>query len=238
MCLLFAVNACSCSNNKKVTIIINDKENKPTDQIDINEPSESDASNPETAYKNLVALANKQLVETKHLNTNLDYVSGITSLEYSENRTTFCALGDKQDDYSYFVKITLNHTFESLDNFVYEMTNLKLSNSALKYAVTCEVMNTYCNEAFNDKFSDSIYDNDTLTNFDYSKLFKYCAYRADGSDDSFVSCTYIGRDSKIYSINEIAYNIATNDFTVANRYSISSSDNAMMYDLLYKAVND
>ena len=40
-----------------------------------------DEADPEIAYKNLISLANKQLVDTRHLNSNLEHVSGLVSLE-------------------------------------------------------------------------------------------------------------------------------------------------------------
>ena len=188
-----------------------------------------DEADPEIAYKNLISLANKQLVDTRHLNSNLEHVSGLVSLEYTTNRIVFCALGDKQDDDNYLVKITMNHTFELPGDFVYQMTNLKLNSAVSTYGVSCEVMNVYNNEAINDKFDESKLE--TLINFDESKIFKHKAYRADGSEDAFFSVTYAGIDSKIHSINAMEYNTATNDFTIASEYSISPSDSEKMYDL-------
>ena len=123
----------------------------------------------------------------------------------------------------------MNHTFDLPGDFVYQMTNLKLTNSTTNYGVSCEVMDVYNNEAINDKFDESKLE--TLTHFDESKIYKHKPYRAEGSEDTFFSVTYAGIDSKIHSINAMAYNTATNDFTIANRYSISPSESDKMYEL-------
>ena len=188
-----------------------------------------DEADAEIAYKNLKALAEKQLVEVKRLNGDLEHVSGLTSLEYSSSKITFCALGDIQEDDNYLVKVTMKHNFELPGDFVYQMTNLKLNGAVSTYGVSCEVMTVYNDEVINDKFDESKLE--TLTNFDESKIFKHKAYRADGSSDTFFSVTYAGLDSKIHSINAMEYNANTNGFTIASEYSISPSDSEKMYDL-------
>ena len=229
MCMLFAVNACSC--DKKINTTVSDKNKTKQIEYPIKDmPEDIDEGNPNKAYYNLVALADKQLVEIKRLNGDLEHVSGLVSLEYATNRIVFCALGNKQDEDNYLVKITMNHTFELPGDFVYQMTNLKLNSAVSTYGVSCEVMYIYNNEAINDKFDESKLE--TLTNFDESKIFKHKAYRADGSSDTFFSVTYVGTDSRIHSVNTIEYNYATNGFTVTSEYSISASESENMFELM------
>jgi len=188
-----------------------------------------DEADPEIAYNNLVALANKQLIETRHLNANLEYVSILTSLEYTQNKITYCALANAQEIDKYLVKVTMNHFFEYPGDFVYAMTNLKLTNSATTYGVSCEVMKSENGEYINEKFDELKMS--VLTEWDTEKIYKHQAYRADGSETYYFSVTYAGTDSKIYSTNEMEFNQSENSLTMASKYSIAPTESDDMYEL-------
>ncbi|MBO7615222.1 MAG: hypothetical protein J6T15_05945 [Bacilli bacterium] len=182
------------------------------------------------AYKNLCALANKQLIEHKNLNTSLEYVEGLSSIEYTASKVTYCALGNKQDEFNYMVKVTMIHNFGSIEAFIYQMTNLKLSSAVSTYGVSADVLNIYSDESINNKFDDLA--PSILPHYDASRVFTHTAYRAEGSSVSYFSVTYAGDDSQLHSTNEMMYNETSSDFTVASLYDISPSTSEKMYDLL------
>lgn len=194
---------------------------------DNGELKEADAA---TAYKNLCSLANKQLIEKKNLNASVEYVSGLASIEYTNAKVTYCALGNNQDEYDFMVKITMNYLFSGVDEFVYKMTNLNINNATSDYGVSCEALYIYNDERINDKFDDKL--ETTLPKYDTEKVYTHTAYRADGSDVTYFSVTYAGTDAKLHSINEMMYNETLDEFTIANEYEISAIDNEKMYTLL------
>ena len=194
------------------------------------ENGEQQEANAEEAYKNLCSLANKQLIEHKNLNSNLEYVEGISSIEFAANQVVYCALGNKQDEYNYMVKITMSHNFGNADAFIYQMTNLNLNNAVTTYGVSTEVSDIYSSETINDKFDDKA--PSALPRYDASKVFIHYAYKPTNSDVAYFSVTYAGDDGQLHSTNEMMYNDTSMDFTVASIYAISPSSSAKMYDLL------
>jgi len=191
---------------------------------------EKQEANAEEAYKNLCSLANKQLIEHKNLNSNLEYVEGISSIEFAANQVVYCALGNKQDEYNYMVKITMSHNFVNADAFIYQMTNLNLNTAVTTYGVSTEVSDIYSSETINDKFDDKA--PSALPRYDASKVFIHYAYKPTNSDVAYFSVTYAGDDGQLHSTNEMMYNDTSMDFTVASIYAISPSSSAKMYDLL------
>ena len=192
-----------------------------------NEVVEADS---EIAYKNLCTLANKQLISVKNLNKDLEYVSGLLSLVYSNSKVTYCALGNKQPGSSYLVKVTMQYIFNDDDTFVFKMTNLDMMSAVITYSVTTEVMNIFNDENINNKFDDKI--NTTLPLYDMDKVYRHIPYRADGSEQTFFSVTYAGTDLKIHSINEMAYNTLSDEFTIADEYTADPTLDEKMYALL------
>ncbi|MBO7615221.1 MAG: hypothetical protein J6T15_05940 [Bacilli bacterium] len=234
MCILFT--ACSCETNKKIVINFNNDEyvSHKDDEEEVKEGSTVDSSNIEgnsqLAYNSLCSLANKQLIDSKNLNTSLNYISGLSSIEYSSYKVTYCALGNKQDEYNYIVKVTMNHRFDSTDAFIYQMTNLKLNEAVTKFAVISEVFAIYTSEAINDKFDDLA--STILPHYDASRVFTHTAYRAEGSSVVYLSVTYSGDDSQLHSINGMMYDDTLMDFIVEGIYDISPSTGKKMYDLI------
>ena len=183
------------------------------------------------AYKNLCSLANRQLKEKKNINNDVDYISGLASLEFGNNLVTYCAKGDKQDEYSYMVKVTMNYAFTNGESeFMFKMTNLNANTAAITYSVSCEVMSIYNEERINNRFDDLL--GVTLPLYDTEKVYTHTAYRADGSETTHFSVTYAGTDSMIHSINEMTYNESLDQFTVSNEYKIAPTTDGNLYALL------
>ena len=191
---------------------------------------EKQEANAEEAYKNLCSLANKQLIEHKNLNSSLEYIEGISSIEFATNQVVYCALGNKQDEYNYMVKITMNHNFGNIDAFIYQMTNLKLNTAVTTYGVSTEVSEFYSTETIDNIFDDKA--SSILPHYDASKVFIHYGYKPDNSDVAYFSVTYAGDDGQLHSTNEMMYNDTSMDFTIASMYAISPSSSAKMYDLL------
>ena len=111
------------------------------------------------------------------------------------------------------------------------MANLQLNDAVDTYNVSSQVFDIYISEIINDKFDDKA--PTTLSHYDTNKTFTHITYKADSSDEAFVSVTYKGDNDLIYSINEMKYDNVTTDFTVVgDGYSISTSSSAQMYGLL------
>ena len=193
------------------------------------ESGEQQEANAEEAYKNLCSLANKQLIEHKNLNSSLEYVDGLSSIEFAANQVVYCALGNKQDDYNYMVKITMSHNFVNADAFIYQMTNLNLNTAVTTYGVSTQVYDIHFSEIVSDKIDEKA--PSTLSHYDASKTFMHIPYKAD-NDATYVSVTYAGDDGQLHSTNEMMYNETAMDFTVASIYAISPSSSAKMYDFL------
>ena len=212
----------------KDAVFIEGEGNKDNENEDV-------VGDPEVAYANLIKLANQQLISTKtFLNRDLNYVGGLASIEYSSSKVTFCALGNEQDDYSYLVKVTMNYNFVDEDGFVYKMTNLNLnSNVAVNYGVSTEVWELSFDENIGNKFDDKV--SETLPKYDPEKVFAHFAYKVD--DDFYFAVTYAGIDSKIYSMNEMIYNSALDEFTITSEYSVSPNQNVKMYALLESIIS-
>ena len=198
-------------------------EGQPDDNLE-----EEVTADPELAYGNLMKLANQELIGAKNLNRGLNYVRGLASIEYANNKVVFCALGDEQDDYSYLVKVTMNYNFLDEDGFIYKMTNLNLNNAVLTYGVSSEVYDLSFEESIGNKFDDKV--SETLPKYDSNKPYVHPAYKV--GDDYYFAVTYAGIDSKIYSMNDMVYNSALDSFTIISEYQISPDQNAKMYSLL------
>ena len=231
--VLFA--ACSCSwNSSKGSVkrISNDKNTINEGNKENHEEESDDFLGDSTiAYDNLVKLANNELIDIKNLNKNVNYVSGIASIEYTSSRVTFCAWGNEEDGYNYLVRITLPYIFGDENSFIYKMTNLNLNNARGVYGVTTEVMDLVYDENMNNKFDDKVIG--TIPKYDPEKHFFHVAYKVD--EDFCFAVIYIGIDSKIYSINEMRYYSALDEFGISSEYSVSVR-NEKMYGLLDRIV--
>ena len=231
--VLLSTCSCSCSSSKgSVKRISNDKNSINEGNKENNEENSDDLLGDSTvAYDNLVELANKELIETKNLNSNVNYVYCLASIEYTNNRVNYCAVANEQDDFNYFVRITMLYTFGDEDGFIYEMTNLNLNNARVVYGITTEVMDLVYDENISNKFDDKV--SETLPKYDPEKVFFHVAYKID--DDFYFALTYNGLDSKIYSMNEMRYNSALDEFEISSEYSVSVR-NEKMYGLLDRIV--
>lgn len=240
MGLLFAVGA--CGDNTEYVDDIGDGENagyvgdggkkEDTPNPQPNPQPEEKKENPifETdsgkAYKKLVSLANEQLIGAKSLNASTEFVSGIVSLEYTSSKVVFCALGDKQDNTNYFVKVTMDHGFSTAEDFVSTMMNIDAKTAGSTYSVTSEVSSVYGEPQVNNKFHEL--KSSKVPQFDEGQVNRQCCYRADNSEVNHFAFTYIGTDSKVHSINDIVLNMETSELTIASEYKVASSESAKM----------
>ncbi len=237
MFLLFAVSACGGNGPVDDEVDIDDGE-----VIDDNTPKPNPNPQPEEkkedpifqtdsgkAYKKLISLANEQLISKKSLNSGTEYVSGIVSLEYTNSKVAFCALGDKQDNTNYFIKVSMDYAFASAEDFVSTMMNIDAKAAATTYSVTSEVMSVYGEPQVNNKFHELKVSK--VSNFDEGKVNRQCCYRADNSETNYFAFTYVGTDSKVHSINELVLDLATSELTISSEYQVASSDSAKMHKL-------
>ena len=180
------------------------------------------------AFKKLLSIANNQLVGAKNLNANTEYVSGIASLEYTSSKVVFCALGNKQDNTDYLVKVTMDYAFATAEDFVSTIMNADAGTASTTYSVSCVVMNIYGEPQVNNRFHEL--KASKIPGFDESKFNSQCCYRADNSETNYFAFTYVGTDSKVHSINEITLDMDTNEVTIGDEYSVAS-DSAKMFKL-------
>ena len=222
------ITGCSCSYKKSRITEANRK-----DIYEIHngvEPESGIEGNPQIAYQNLCSLANKQLIENKNLNSSLEYVDGLSSIEFTTNKVVYCAVGNKQDEYNYMVKITMSHNFGNADAFVYQMTNLNLNTAVTTYGVSTEVSDIYSSETINDKFDDKA--PSTLPYFDSANVYIHNAYKPNNEDNVYFSVTYLDYNGLIHSCNEIQYVDYMMEFYVDSIFEISKSSSSSMYKLL------
>ena len=243
MCLLFALGA--CGGNEEVEDdteegdnagYVGDKDKtNDTPSTTPNTTPEEEKENPifETdsgkAYKKLLSLANEQLISAKSLNSSKEYISGIVSLEYTSNKVTFCALGDKEDNTNYLVRVSMNYSFASGDEFINTMMNMDAKTASATYTASSEIMNIYGEPQVNNKFHEL--KPTAIPQFDESKFNSQCCYKADGSETIYFAFTYVGTDSKVHSINELTLNMTNSEITITSEYKLASSESAKMYKL-------
>ena len=243
MCLLFAVSACGGESEPEEEeeeilegenagfVGRRDENNETPPQPQPEEPKENPIFETDSgkAYKKLVSLANEQLIGAKNLNANTEYVSGIVSLEYSSNKVAFCALGDKQDNTNYLVRVTMNYSFASAEDFVTTMMSIDTKTASATYSVSNEVMSIYGEPQVNNRFHEL--KSSKVPQFDESQFSSQKCYRADNSETNYFALTYVGTDSKVHSINEMILNMETNEITISSEYKVGSSESAKMYKL-------
>ena len=204
------------------------------------EEHETLLGDPEVAYNNMIKFANKELIDTKNFDSSLEYVSGIASIEYSSNKTIYCALGDKQEDYNYIVKITFNHVFKYAEDFIFAMTNLNMNNAVVSYGVTVDILDRIYDDQIADRF-DSKKDT-TLSYYDETKSCPSYMYRNTNGDTCY-AVTYAGSDSNIHCINELKYippvgESTDFDFAIISEYKISPDTSVSMYALLEMIITE
>jgi len=238
MCLLFALGA--CGGNEVPEEEEEEGENsgyvgpRNKDNENGNQPSTTDNTpkiNPifETdsgrAFTKLCSLANEQLIAAKSLTAGTEYISGLAAVEYASDKVVYSALGNKQDNTNYLVRITMNYAFSSADDFITKMIDLDVKNAAT-YSVTKEVMNIYGEPQVNNKFHEL--KSSKFPNFDESQFNSQCCYQADGDAKVYFAFTYVGKDSKVHSINQMELDVANSNITVASEYEVSATDSPKM----------
>lgn len=240
MCLLFALGACGGNDapieeeeegensgyvgpHKKDN---DEQEQQPVDNTPrINPIFETESGK---AFTKLCSLANEQLIASKSLTAGTEYISGLVSLEYASDKVTFCAIGDKQDNTNYLVRVTMTYAFANADDFISKMVNLDVKNAST-YSVTNEVMNIYGEPQVNNKFHEL--KSSKFPKFDDSKVNSQRCYKADSGDTVYFAFTYIGNDSKVHSINEMVLDVANSNITVTSEYEVAQADSQNMCKL-------
>lgn len=241
-CLLFAVSACGGNGELEEEDDTEEGENAgyvgdkdknnnttpPTPNPEPEEPQENPIFQTDSgkAYKKLLSLANEQLISKKSLSANTEYVSGIVSLEYTASKVAFCALGNKQENTNYLVKVSMDYAFSTAEDFVTTMMGIDAKTASTTFSVSSEVMNIYGEPQVNNKFHEL--KSTKVPQFDESQVNAQCCYRADNSETNYFAFTYIGTDSKVHSINEIVLNIETSELTIANEYKVAASESEKM----------
>lgn len=242
MCLLFAVNACGGDDTEEEEIEegenagyvgphdkTNDTPVTPNPKPDENKENPIFETDSGKAFKKLCSVANEQLITAKSLSASTEYVSGIVSLEYTSNKVAFCALGDKQDNTNYLVRVTMNHAFSTAEDFVTTAVGMDAKTAGSTYSVTCEVMNINGEPQVNNKFHEL--KSSVFTNFDDGKVNAQRCYKADNSETNYFAFTYIGKDSKVHSINEMTLDVANSTINVTSEYQVASADSPNMVKL-------
>ena len=242
MCLLFALGACGGSDEIKYADDEGEEEGENSGYVGPNgktntpdpepEPEPEPQINPifETdsgkAFIKLCSLANEQLITAKNLTANKEYVTGIVSLEYANDKVVFSAKGDKQDNMDYFVKVTMSYSFASADDFITKMVDLDVKNAST-YSVSCDVKNINGEPQVNNSFHEL--KSTKFSKFDESKPNSQCCYKVDGNDKTYFAFTYVDTDSKIHSINELEFDVTNRDVAVTSEYELASSTSEKMY---------
>ncbi len=244
MCLLFAVNACSCSSKTSIKVTKVNKEKNINSQVndvefysDLDEDYKADINK---VYNNLIKLANYSFADMKELDNTIDYVSTLTSFEYTDSKVEFCALCDKQDSYNNLVVILINYESESPSQFFDEMLYSEINNSTIgKFRIFTDIKVLYISESINDKFDD--WKNVSFPSFDENRPFKRASYQDEDNAkpyDTYFSLTYMGTDSKIHSINRVLNDYIDNVFAYDHEYAVAKAECEDMYFLLSKILED